>query len=169
MNAADLAHLPARARALVQTLDLQPHPEGGYYREIFRSSGQVLRQPDGQARSALTSIFFLLPRGAFSRWHRVHAADEAWHHYEGGPIELRVLLPGASQAESWLLGPVDPASPGALPVRVVPAGAWQAARPLGDYALAGCSVGPGFDFADFSLAAELPAAARPAALDPDLL
>ncbi|VCU68211.1 hypothetical protein PIGHUM_00261 [Pigmentiphaga humi] len=158
-----------RAQALITQLGLQPHPEGGYYGEVFRSGRQVLRQPDGLARSALTSIFFLLPRGATSCWHRVAHADEAWHHYEGAPVALHVLLPGAAQAEAWLLGPIGDAHPGALPARVVPADAWQAARPLGDYALVGCTVGPGFDFADFAMARDLSAGERPAALDPALL
>ena len=159
-----------RARELITQLDLQPHPEGGYYGEVFRSGRQVLRQPDGLARSALTSIFFLLPRGAASCWHRVAQADEAWHHYEGDPIALHVLLPGAARTETWLLGPIPGgASLATLPARVVPANAWQAARPLGDYALVGCTVGPGFDFADFAMARDLPAGERPAALDPGLL
>ena len=149
-----------RIGELVRTLGLQAHPEGGLYREIFRSALQVTRQPDGAARSALTSIFFLLPQGACSRWHRVDA-DEAWHHYEGGPIELLVLLPGEDRVQPWALGP---AGSQALPVRIVPAGAWQAARPLGAYALAGCTVGPGFEFADFALASDLPAAQCPPAL-----
>ncbi|SAI50809.1 Uncharacterized conserved protein [Bordetella ansorpii] len=151
---------PERAQELVKRLRLQPHPEGGMYREIFRSGLTVLRQPDGQARSALTSIFFLLPRGACSRWHRVEA-DEAWHHYEGEPVDLLVLLPGATQVVTWRLGAVDADT---LPVRVVPAGAWQAARPAGEYALAGCTVGPGFEFPDFALAADLPPQQCPAAL-----
>ena len=150
----------ARIDELVRTLGLQPHPEGGMYREIFRSGLQVARQADGAARTALTSIFFLLPRGACSRWHRVDA-DEAWHHYEGGSIDLMVLLPGDTHVQHWTLGP---AASGSLPVRVVPAGAWQAARPTGDYALAGCTVGPGFDFADFVLASQLPAQDCPPAL-----
>ena len=144
----------------MERLHLQPHPEGGMFREIFRSGMTVLRQADGQPRSALTSIFFLLPRGAHSRWHRVQA-DEAWHHYEGEPIDLLVLLPNATQVVTWRLGTVDA---DALPVRVVPAGAWQAARPAGEYALAGCTVGPGFEFSDFALAADLPLEQCPAAL-----
>lgn len=157
------------AQELITRLGLQPHPEGGHYREIFRSGQQVRRQPDGLARSALTSIFFLLPRGAVSRWHRVAHADESWHHYEGDPIALHVLLPGATQAETWLLGALSNEHPDASPARIVPAHAWQAAQPLGDYALAGCTVGPGFDFADFAMARDLPAAERPAALDPAFL
>lgn len=155
----------ARAQALIAQLGLLPHPEGGYYREIFRSGLNVARQPDAQARTALTSIFFLLPRGACSRWHRVAHADEAWHHYEGDPIALHVLLPGADQVRTWLLGAISTAHPDALPARVVPANAWQAAQPLGDYALAGCTVGPGFEFADFAMARDLPEKERPAALD----
>jgi predicted cupin superfamily sugar epimerase len=163
-----------RVQALIDRLGLQPHPEGGYYREVFRSEEQV-RRGDGAPRCALTTIFFLLPQGAISRWHRVRGADEVWHHYEGGPLELRVLLPGQPQVQRWLLGPVGvPATSAevdgdALPVRTVPADAWQAARCLGDYVLVGCTVGPGFDFADFTLASELPPGQRPDALDADLL
>lgn len=152
--------MDARAEELVRLLQLQPHPEGGLYREVFRSALGVRREPDGASRCALTSIYFLLPRGAVSRWHRV-AADEAWHHYEGEPIELLVLLPGASHIESWLLGRADADT---APVRVVPAGAWQAARPTGAYALAGCSVGPGFEFQDFTLVSDVSAPDVPAPL-----
>jgi predicted cupin superfamily sugar epimerase len=160
--------LSARAQALIDRLGLLPHPEGGYYRELFRSDTQIRRE-DGAARSALTTIFFLLPQGAVSRWHRVHAADEVWHHYEGDPLELRVLPAQASQVQSWLLGPLDAGRPEVLPVHTVPADAWQAARCLGDYTLVGCTVGPGFDFADFVMARDLPLVQRPAALDPEWL
>ncbi|QBK04287.1 cupin domain-containing protein [Hylemonella gracilis] len=163
-----------RVQALIDRLGLQPHPEGGYYREVFRS-GEQIRRGDGASRSALTTIFFLLPQGAVSRWHRVRGADEVWHHYEGGLLELRVLPPGQRQVRGWLLGPVGvsasatAAEADVLPVRTVPADAWQAARCLGDYALVGCTVGPGFDFADFTLASDLPPGSCPGSLDPELL
>jgi predicted cupin superfamily sugar epimerase len=161
-----------RVQFLIDRLGLQPHPEGGYYREVFRS-GEQIQRGDGAARSALTTIFFLLPQGAVSRWHRVRGADEVWHHYEGGPLELRVLPHGQPEVQRWLLGPVSASATEAdgavLPVRTVPADAWQAARCLGDYVLVGCTVGPGFDFADFTLASELPPEQRPDALDPEFL
>lgn len=146
----------ARVAQLVAQLQLAPHPEGGWYRETFRSAHRVHRAADGVERSGLTSIDFLLAAGQVSRWHRV-ASDEAWHHHEGGLLELLVLPPGGSVLQRIVLG----AAAGRW-AHVVPAHCWQAARPLGDYALVGCTVGPGFDFADFVLMSDLPAAQRPA-------
>ena len=114
-----------------------PHPEGGFYREMFRSSDRVTL-PDGRVRSASTAILYLLPADAWSAWHRV-TADEVWHHYEGAP--LRLLPPG--QAEIML----DRGNPQA----VVAAGIWQAAEPVGGAVLCGCTVAPGFEFEDFEL------------------
>ncbi len=148
-----------RARQLIAELDLQPHPEGGLYREIYRSQVSVSR-PDGVCRAALTTIFFLLPAGVLSQWHRV-AADEVWHYYEGDNLELQILPPDAGPATTCVLGRV---AKDVLPVRVVPAGAWQAARSLGEYTLVGCTVAPGFDFADFVLLDDLPPDQRPLAL-----
>jgi predicted cupin superfamily sugar epimerase len=145
----------ARVKTLIETLQLQPHPEGGWYRETFRSPQAVRREADGALRGGLTTIFFLLAGDGISRWHRVRS-DEAWHHYEGGPLELLSFAPDGTQATSVRLG-ADVASR----MHVVPASWWQAARPCGDYALVGCSVGPGFDFADFALLGDLPAAERP--------
>ena len=76
-----------QTEALIQQLDLMPHPEGGWYRELHRSSDQVQRQ-DGSERSALTAILFLLPAGAVSCWHRVIGADEVWTHVDGATLEL---------------------------------------------------------------------------------
>jgi uncharacterized protein len=127
-----------RARELIETLGLQPHPEGGWYRQVYRSEEKVVRQRDGAERSALTTIYFLLMEGTYSAWHRV-ASDEVWHFYEGDPLELLIRDAAAVRLDA------------ANRVHVVPAGAWQAARPLGAYALVGCTVGPGFDFADFEM------------------
>jgi predicted cupin superfamily sugar epimerase len=147
-----------RAEALIDLLDLKPHPEGGFYRRFHQSQTWVLREADGSGRRALTSIYYLLPEGSISRWHRVFA-DEAWHHYEGAAVELLSFAPDGSNAFSQPLGPL---LDGCAPAYVVPAGWWQAARPLGAYALVGCTVGPGFEFEDFTLLADVPAAARPA-------
>lgn len=136
-----------RASVLISALDLEPHPEGGYYREIYRSRRSV-RPDDGRpSRSALTTIYFLLVDGGASRWHRV-ASDEAWHVYEGAPIDLFISNDGFETVETHRLGAVGE---GARPVGVVPAGAWQAARTTGPHTLVGCTVGPGFDFSDFDL------------------
>lgn len=136
-----------RATHLISTLDLRPHPEGGYYREIFRSRLQVQPQDSRPARAALTTIYFLLTEGDVSRWHRV-ASDEVWHFYEGDPLELLTVDAQSQQPEHYLLGAVRS---DARPVHVVPASVWQAARTTGDYTLVGCTVGPGFDFQDFQM------------------
>jgi hypothetical protein len=146
----------ARASELIATLQLQRHPEGGWYRETWRSPLQVRRERDGSSRSALTSIFFLLAAGEISRWHRVAGADEAWHHYEGAPLELLSFAPDGAQPTRTRLG-ADPAAR----LHVVPADWWQAARPLGDFTLVGCTVGPGFEFGDFTMLRALPASQRP--------
>lgn len=127
-----------RAQELITLLGLSPHPEGGFYREVHRMSAAP-----GE-RSASTLIYFLLARGQFSRWHRVDA-EEAWHLYEG----CLELLWGVETLTRVLLGPVS--ADGRRPQAVVPAGAWQAARPLGDFALAACQVTPGFDFRGFEM------------------
>jgi len=141
--------LPPEVRALVQRLGLSPHPEGGWYRETWRSAARV-RTPRGE-RPAMTVIHFLLPAGDFSAFHRVHS-EEAWHHVAGDPLELRVLTP-AGDHEVHRLGALH--HDGARTHVVVPAGAWQAARPAGDgYSLVSCVVAPGFEFSDFELADE---------------
>jgi predicted cupin superfamily sugar epimerase len=132
-----------RAQQLIGTLGLLPHPEGGWYRQLFKSEERVRRVFDGEDRTALTTIYFLLVEGTFSAWHRVES-DEVWHFYEGDALELLTRV-------------TDDAAPGVRRldeinrVEVVRARHWQAARPLGAYALVGCTVGPGFEFADFQL------------------
>ncbi len=134
-----------RAAELIRLLDLQPHPEGGHYRETFRSA---LRQPGPRGeRAASTAIWFLLEAGQVSRWHRV-LADECWHWYEGAELELLQCEAPGAPITFQRLGPV---ADDRIPQRVVPAGWWQAARPLGAHTLVGCTVAPGFDFADFTM------------------
>ena len=139
-----------RAAELIATLDLRPHPEGGFYRQIFRSAVRVTPMDRRGARAALTTIYFLLPAGSFSRWHQV-ASDEVWHLYEGA-LELLELSASGQSVMRHTLGPVGSGTD--APVCTISAGVWQAARPLGDYAFVGCTVGPGFDFADFRLLAD---------------
>jgi len=143
-----------RAAELIRVLELAPHPEGGFFRETFRSSLGVSPADGRPQRSALTTIFFLLVEGQFSRWHGV-ASDEVWHLYEGGPLELLVTSRNGDDLQRVRLGPVGSE---ALPSHTVPAYCWQAARPLGPYALAGCTVGPGFDVQDFHFLADAPGA-----------
>jgi len=132
-----------RAAQLITELQLERHPEGGYYREIFRSA-DLVEPADGRGpRAALTTIYFLLPAGINSRWHRV-TSDEVWHLYEGGPLEVLTVDPAFCALSRHELQP-------RAPVCTVAAAHWQAARTLGDYALAGCTVAPGFDFEDFTI------------------
>lgn len=143
-----------RAVELIARLNLEPHPEGGFYRRVFRSSIDVLPNDGRGERPALTTIYFLLTAEVSSRWHQV-MSDEAWHLYEGGPVELFELDASFTKIERHYLTPIDGSGE---PVHVVAAGQWQAARSLGTYALMGCTVGPGFDFADFRLMSDEEAA-----------
>jgi len=155
-----------RAAELIAVLGLQAHPEGGFYRQIFRSVVQVTPMDERGLRAALTTMYFLLPQGSFSRWHQV-ASDEVWHLYEGGPLELLELSASGQSVLRHRLGSIGSGTE--APVCTIGAGIWQAARPLGEYAFVGCTVGPGFDFSDFRLLADdhVRAAAVRAAL-PDL-
>ena len=111
------------AKRVVALLGLEPHPEGGYYRETFRAPHAV-ESATGVRRPASTAIYFLLPAGTFSAFHRV-TADEVWHHYDGLPVELHVIEDG--RHERIMLG--RNLSAGQRPQHVVRAGAWQAAVP----------------------------------------
>ena len=130
------------AAAVIAALGLQPHPEGGWYRETFRA-------PTTGARSAVTAIHFLLEAGQQSHWHRVDA-DEIWCWHAGSPLALGIA-PGAGGAACWQSLGGDVLS-GAAAQAVVPAGDWQAARAENGWALVSCVVAPGFDFAGFVLA-----------------
>lgn len=145
-----------RASVLIDTLDLQPHPEGGYYRQVYKSASIVTPDDTRGARRALTTIVFLLPAGEVSRWHRV-TSDEVWHFYEGAPLSLLTADPEFATVSTHEVGPVS--ADGTVPVHVVDAGEWQAAHSTGDYTLVGCTVGPGFEFADFTMLRDLPALA----------
>lgn len=114
----------SEADRLIEALGLAPHPEGGHYRETFRDAHS-------------TAIYFLLRRGEVSRRHRIDAA-EIWHFYAGDPLELR-------------LGDKTLVLDARHPQIVVPANIWQSARPLGAYALVGCTVAPPFEFSRFEL------------------
>ena len=128
--------------ALAAALALAPHPEGGWFRETYRSPLTV-PTPRGP-RSACTSIYFLLTAASFSAFHRI-ASDELWHFYRGDALEI-VTLSAAGPARTRLSGE--------SPQAMVPAGTWFASHvpAPGSYALVGCTVAPGFDFADFELA-----------------
>jgi len=136
------------AESIVRLLGLQPHPEGGFYRETFRSDAHVATGDDRGERAASTAIYFLLPAGTFSALHRVRS-DEAWHHYDGDPVELHTIDASGAHAVARLGRNWDA---GERPQLVVPAGVWQAATSAGRaWSLCGCTVAPGFDFADFEM------------------
>lgn len=141
-----------RASELIKLLDLEPHPEGGYFSEIFRSSSLV-KIPNGSIeRRAMTEIYFLLTLDDYSCWHRV-SRDEVWHYYEGAALELFWLEEKKKKYNRCLVCKIGETS---RPVAVVPAGCWQAARTTGEYTLVGCTMAPGFEFKDFQLLRDLP-------------
>ena len=157
-----------RASELIRRLGLEPHPEGGLFRRTYQATLGVKPDDARGSRRALTAIYYLLVDRGISRWHRV-GSDEAWHWYEGAPLELFVASPDGADAACHRLGPL---AQDTSPQHVVPAHSWQAARCTGDYALVGCCVAPGFEFEDFTLFASLPEAERSklsSALLPDLI
>ena len=133
-------------RAVVERFGMTQHPEGGWYVETWRAAA-----PDGQ-RPVASAILFLLAAGETSHWHRVDA-DELWQFSGGDALEL-LIAPGVGG------GPIERQRLGANVETgdevqvVVPAGAWQAARPLGEWTLVGCIVAPAFTFDGFELAPE---------------
>ena len=165
MSPAPTATLPPlhpRAAELIGLLALEPHVEGGRFRRIYQSA-LASSQPE---RPAATAIHYLLAAGEISRWHCVDA-DEVWHFLEGEPVELLCFDPKHDAISRHLLAP---AAPAADPVIVVAAGTWQAARPLGAYALVGCTVAPGFDYGGYRLLDQAPEiTARLARVAPDTL
>lgn len=123
------------AADIIDLLQLEPHPEGGWYRQTFRDD------VDGQ-RAYSTLIYFLLEAGVQSAWHRVDSA-EVWHWYAGAPLQLQI------DRDTLVLG--NDLLAGERPQGVVPRSAWQSARSLGDWTLVGCTVAPGFDFQYFKM------------------
>ena len=133
---------------VIATLGLVPHPEGGFFRETFRAQASVQAPLGNAQRTASTAIYFLLNAGDFSAFHAVES-DEVWHHYLGASIELHTIDPSGLH-QRIELGPE--LVRGERPQWVVPARTLQAARVIGEgFGLCGCTVAPGFDFADFSM------------------
>ena len=130
------------ARAIIETLNLKRHPEGGWYRETFRDTA-------GGERGHSTAIYYLLEAGDCSHWHRVRDAAEVWHFHAGAPLSI-TLSPNGHDAESHRLG--LNLHTGERPQIVVPAGWWQTSVSLGAFTLVGCTVAPGFIFEEFEMA-----------------
>jgi len=129
------------AETIIGRHGLRPHPEGGWFVETWRGAAGA----DGRATG--TSILFLLRSGERSHWHRIDAT-EIWHHHAGGPLRLVIVTVDGDRTEAT----IGDAVAGHAPMVVVPARAWQSAEPLGDFALVGCTVTPGFLFEGFELA-----------------
>ena len=137
----------------VKQLRLEPHPEGGYFRQTYRSEVTIAREAlptgFGAARAASTAIYFLLEGKNFSAFHRLRS-DEIWHFYIGAPVSVHVIEP-SGEYSAIMLGN-DPDA-GQLLQAVVPAGCWFASHVAGWqlFAVVGCTVAPGFDFEDFEI------------------
>lgn len=138
-------------QGVIDRLGLAPHPEGGYYRETYRSALEVQSGPpfDGP-RAWCTGIYFLLTGAAFSALHRIRS-DEMWHFYDGDPLQVHMIAPDGTYR---MVSIGRDFAAGEVPQFVVPAGHWFGATvvPPEGHALVGCTVSPGFDFADFELA-----------------
>jgi predicted cupin superfamily sugar epimerase len=128
---------------VIRLLDLQPHPEGGWYRQTFKD------MQAGEDRPHSTAIYYMLQAEEMSAWHKIDAV-EAWHYYAGAPLSLTLSPPDGQGATVHILGP-DLRS-GARPQAIVPTGWWQTATSLGAWTLVGCTVAPGFHFDGFELA-----------------
>ncbi len=150
------------ADALIAELKLMPHPEGGHFRRVYTSM-----RATAEGRPVLSAIHYLLRAGECSRWHRVDA-DELWAHHAGDAVELFDFDPVSETVTRHVLGAPE-SDARATWVAAIPAHHWQAARPLGAFALMSCAVAPGFDYAGFVLLdADAAVASRLSRAHPDL-
>jgi len=146
--------LSNRTAQIISGLNLQPHPEGGFFRESYRSNGFI--HPKGfdenyiGERNYATAIYFLLTCEVFSAFHRI-LQDEIWHFYDGSPLALHIISPEGEYSQTIIGKEIDR---GEFPQFVVPGGSWFGATVIreNDFSLLGCTVSPGFDFRDFELA-----------------
>lgn len=134
-----------RVEELIRTLQLAPHPEGGFFRRVYESAKRT--EVNGIERPTLTAIKFLLPAGVTTRWHRVDAT-EVWDWHEGAPMELSMFDP---ELRALSRAQLDTSARGGQSNQVVTAGVWQSAKTLGDYTLVDCTVSPGFMWKGFEL------------------
>lgn len=138
---------------IIRTLQLKPHPEGGYFRETYRSTGEILpdslKEPFSGKRNYSTCIYYLLTSEVFSAFHRI-LQDETWHFYDGSPLCLHMISIHGNY-EEVLIG--RDIKSGQVPQFTIPGGTWFAANVINpdEFSLVGCTVAPGFDFADFEM------------------
>ena len=139
------------ANFYIEKLNLQKHPEGGWFKEVYRSAESIEKQALGKRfsgeRSISTSIYFLLQQGEFSAFHKIKS-DETWHFYDGGMLEIYTISPKGKLSIHKLGLNIHQDE---LPQITIPHGHYFAAKPKGSFTLVGCTVAPGFDFADFEL------------------
>ena len=137
---------------LIRRLGLEPHPEGGFYRETYRSEERVQRGVPSVERAAATAIYYLLADDAYSAWHRIQS-DELWHFHTGDALDVHVLEDDGTVRTHRLGHAAEDEM--AVYQAVVPAGRWFAAERVAGahgYALVGCTVAPGLEFSEFELA-----------------
>lgn len=143
-----------KIETIVRTFNMLPHPEGGFYKETYRSkeliSKEALTGSFSGDRNYSTAIYFLITEGNFSAFHRIKQ-DEIWHFYHGDALEVHVIYPDGNYHCHKVSNKITSDD---VPQLVVPAGSWFAStvEKGGKYAFVGCTVAPGFDFADFELA-----------------
>ena len=142
-----------RSSEIIKQFKLLPHPEGGWFREVFRSESYTTRK-DGEKRINITGIYYMLRKNEISTWHRVNSADEIWIHLKGAPLNLWCLDDGNNKLRKLRIDSNNP-------IEMIPSGYWQAARSSGAFSLASCCVGPGFDFSDFEILRNLDPSLRP--------
>jgi predicted cupin superfamily sugar epimerase len=144
----------AIVKQLIQQYNLQPHPEGGWYRQTYKSKEQlraeVLPEKFGGSRAFSTAIYFLLEKGNFSAFHRIKS-DECWHFYDGDPLLIYII---EQNGELKIIALGNDLEKGQTFQYVVPANCWFASRPAtgSEYCFVGCTVSPGFEFGDLELA-----------------
>ena len=142
------------ADQLIQKYNLEPHPEGGWYKQTYKSNEQIpgnaLPERFGANRTFSTAIYFLLEKGNFSAFHRIKS-DECWHFYAGDPLVIYVI---DYNEELKIISLGNDLEKGQAFQYVVPANCWFASRPApgSEYCFVGCTVAPGFEFEDFELA-----------------
>ena len=142
-----------KSSEIIKQFKLLPHPEGGWFREVFRSESYITRK-DGEKRINITGIYYMLRKNEISTWHRVISADEIWIYLKGAPLNLWCLDDGNKELRKLRIDSNNP-------IEMIPSGYWQAAMSSGAFTLASCCVGPGFDFLDFQMLRNLDPSLRP--------